>query len=153
MIRIIMTDETGNHVMEAEVNTERRAVTRLSLDESYRSVVNAFVGLSTLTGCIEAELSAEDARMKSNPFKPALTAGQMATAMGLQVEVFQRKCEDCAHDAAWVQNGELLIEATHRKGWCDGCLPSAFDRHMREQAALNRLVEADQPPTGKGGDQ
>lgn len=57
-------------------------------------------------------------------------------------------CDEASID--WMRmNGQVLI------GWCNMCLPAAFEKHLKEQAQLDRLVEADPSEdlgTGRQGD-
>jgi hypothetical protein len=76
-----------------------------------------------------------------NPELPALTNQDRATAMGLvpcRAE-WDSSCECCDEASIdWMRReGQVLI------GWCNRCLPAAFEKHLKEQADLDRLVEAD----------
>jgi hypothetical protein len=83
-----------------------------------------------------------DTLKREQPTGPeALTNEQMAAAMGLvpcRAE-WDSSCEACDEASIdWMRmKGQVLI------GWCNACLPSAYDAHVIEQGELDRMVEAD----------
>jgi hypothetical protein len=69
---------------------------------------------------------------------------QMARAMGLVAgflveDSFNITCEGCRESRAdWCgTQGGIFV------GYCDACLPAAYDAHVIEQGELDRLVEVD----------
>lgn len=81
------------------------------------------------------------------PFsEPELSTEQMMTAMGLIAcpEKTWLLCAHCIEEWATA----IRTDGKRKIGWCKICLPLAFKSHMVEQAALDRLTEADQPQEG-----
>jgi hypothetical protein len=95
-------------------------------------------------------------RVSAERLTPALTNEYRARAMGLVAgflveDSFNITCEGCRESRAdWCgTQGGIFV------GYCNGCLPGAFENHMRDQADLDRLVGADPSEdlgTGRIGD-
>lgn len=185
-MRIMMLDETGTLILDADVDTQKRRVTTLNLEENYPAVVAAFVGLSVLSGYVANEMQDRDLAelwkigskvdtayetvvlpieehpqiqdlMKSfggsltaegkvewqPTLKPLLTNQDRATAMGLLPcsHYSLLVCVACYRELARFYMGSGILQM----GWCATCLPGAFEAHVKEQAEMDRLVEAEEP--------
>jgi hypothetical protein len=147
MIRILI-EEGPKVLVDAVIDVPKRRVVSLKLDDE-EPMKYAFIALAVLSGELEA---VELLGMRGNtllrsreanrePQTQRLTHEQMATAMGLMPckAEWDSACEICDEASIdWMRSiGQVL------SGWCNACLPTAYDDHLIEQAELDRLVEAD----------
>lgn len=156
MIRILIEDKWGV-VVEALVNVKARRVESLVV-ETERGLNEAFIAEALLAMELEREmarLEGEGDTLKREQPTGTLTLEQMARAMGLlpcraEWDTACEMCDEASLD--WMRSkGQVL------SGWCNACLPAAYDLHVLEQAEADRLVEADDTlkrgqPTGKRPD-
>jgi len=165
MIRIVIEDGVTT-LVDAVVDVPRRRVVALKLDD-VEPMEAAFVALAVVSGELEAceVLGARKSTLKREQ-RTVLTLEQMATAMGLvgcRLE-WNDECLICGESTLdWMWGSGQVLE-----GYCHVCLPVAFERHMKEQAEEDKLVEADgteeekrrrgeeervrpEPPTCEGG--
>ena len=150
MIRILIEDKWGV-VVEALVNVKARRVESLVV-ETERGLNEAFIAEALLAIELEIAMASRVHGLKPELRAGALTNEQMARAMGLlpckaEWDTACEMCDEASLD--WMRSkGQVL------SGWCNACLPAAFDLHVIAQAEADRLVEADdtlkrEPPTGK----
>lgn len=149
-------------LVHADIDVPRRKVVSLLMEDG-ALLRAAFIGLALLDSYIVEGMAngtdradgthqdplvivgseGEAKELSDTRLEPALTLEQMVKAMGLlpcstTAGIVCEMCDEC-YASAYRRKGQVLI------GWCAGCLPAAFERHMREQADLDRLVEADEP--------
>jgi hypothetical protein len=144
MIRILIEDEWGV-VVEALVNVKARRVESLVV-ETERGLNDAFIAEALvaleLEMAIAGRVNATNATKAEPPEWPEwLTHEKMARAMGLvpcKAE-WDHECSTCEESTIdWMRGSGQVLE-----GFCNACLPMAYDDHLIEQAELDRLVEAD----------
>lgn len=92
----------------------------------------------------------------------ALTPQEMARACGLHLSFFTHVCSICEEtrrqESCYIELDQGCVGFVTR-AVCEDCLPVHFAKHLREQAAMDRMVEAEMEeglltssPTGKGGE-
>jgi hypothetical protein len=142
MIRILIQDGF-EVIVDAVVDVPKRRVVSLLVEPSHplRSI---YLAESMLA--LELEIYMAD-RASGTPLPSReqqtqqLTPEMMARAMGLlpckaEWDTACEMCDEASLD--WMRSkGQVL------SGWCNACLPAAYDDHLIEQAELDRLVEAD----------
>ena len=143
MIRILIEDGfRGEVIVDAVIDVPKRRVVSLALDDE-EPMAAAFIALAVLSGELEAVelLGMRGSTLKREPQTGRLTNEQMARAMGLGPcrSEWDSACEMCDEASIdWMRmKGQVLI------GWCNACLPAAYDAHVIEQGELDRMVEAD----------
>ena len=153
MIRILIEDKWGV-VVEALVNVKARRVESLVV-ETERGLNEAFIAEALLAIELEIAMAGRVHGLKPELRAGALTLEQMARAMGLlpcKAE-WDHGCSACWESTIdWMKGSGQVLE-----GFCDACLPAAYDLHVLEQGELDRLVEADdtlkrEQPTGSRPD-
>jgi hypothetical protein len=141
MIRILIEDEWGV-VVEALVNVEARRVESLVV-ETERGLNEAFIAEALVALELEMVIAGRVNATKAEPpeWTEWLTKEQMARAMGLlpcKAE-WDHECSTCKESTIdWMRGSGQVLE-----GFCNACLPAAFDLHVIAQAEADRLVEAD----------
>jgi hypothetical protein len=141
MIRILIEDEWGV-VVEALVNVKARRVESLVV-ETERGLNEAFIAEALVALELEMAIAGRVNATKAEPpgWTEWLTKEQMARAMGLvpcKAE-WDHECSTCEESTIdWMRGSGQVLE-----GFCNACLPAAFDLHVIAQAEADRLVEAD----------
>ena len=128
--------------MEALVNVKARRVESLVV-ETERGLNEAFIAEALVALELEMAIAGRVNATKAEPpeWTEWLTKEQMARAMGLlpckaEWDTACEMCDEASLD--WMRSkGQVL------SGWCNACLPAAYDDHLIEQAEMDRLVEAD----------
>jgi hypothetical protein len=152
MIRIIVEDGL-DVILEAYVDVPKRKVVSLLVEPSHplRTIYVAEALLAMELEREMARLEGEGDTLKREQPTRALTNEQMARAMGLVRcrALWTTACSACwGATIDWMRgSGQVL------SGWCNACLPTAYDDHLIEQAEMDRLVEANdtlkrEQPTG-----
>jgi hypothetical protein len=142
MIRILIEDGF-EVIVDAVVDVPKRKVVSLLVEPSHplRSI---YLAESMLA--LELEIYMAD-RASGTPLPSRaqqtqqLTPEMMARAMGLlpcKAE-WDHECSTCEESTIdWMRGSGQVLE-----GFCNACLPAAFDLHVIAQAEADRLVEAD----------
>ena len=156
MIRIIVEDGL-DVILEAYVDVPKRKVVSLLVEPSHplRTIYVAEALLAMELEREMARLEGEGDTLKREQPTGTLTLEQMARAMGLvpcRAE-WDHECSACEESTIdWMRGSGQVLE-----GFCNACLPMAYDLHVIAQAEADRLVEADdtlkrEKPTGKRPD-
>jgi hypothetical protein len=141
MIRILIEDEWGV-VVDALVNVKARRVESLVV-ETERGLNEAFIAEALVALELEMAIAGRVNATKAEPpeWTEWLTNEQRARAMGLvpcKAE-WDHECSTCEESTIdWMRGSGQVLE-----GFCNACLPAAFDLHVIAQAEADRLVEAD----------
>jgi len=142
MIRIIMTEGVGGAVIvDALVNVSERRVEMLQV-ETACDLARVYIAEALVALELEIEMTARRTTKAEPPeWTEWLTNEQRARAMGLlpcKAE-WDHECSTCEESTIdWMRGSGQVLE-----GFCNACLPAAFDLHVIAQAEADRLVEAD----------
>jgi len=142
MIRILIEDGF-EVIVDAVVDVPKRRVVSLLVETSHplRSIYLAESMLALELEIYMADRASGTPLPSREQHTQQLTPEMMARAMGLlpcKAE-WDHECSTCEEASLdWMRSkGQVL------SGWCNACLPTAYDDHLIEQAEMDRLVEAD----------